>query len=436
MHQPRATRRIPGSRRPCRSATSFRPRSSRPRDLVDQARRAEAAGFHALWISDHYHPWNDEQGHSAFVWSVIGALSQATDLPSRPASPARPSASIPAIIAQAAATSAVLLDGRFNLGVGSGEALNEHILGDRWPEADVRLEMLEEAVEVIARCGRAASAATTGRTTPSRTRASTTCRRAAAILVSASAPRRSGARRASATASARPRPTRRRSTSTAPRAAEAGPRRDEGLLHGRRGRGAGHRVPPVAQRGAAGRVGPGAPHPSALRAGVRAGRARDARHAWSATSSSTSSRCASTPTRASTSSSSSRSPRAGCFLRHVAREVLRASLTPARTAVRSTRDPVVRRKSHPNRRGNDMAELDRPRREAGRGPRTGPGREGRHRQGLVAHRRARSEHGAAAHARRGRRRPSRAARTSPATSTARRPPSSTRPARRRPRPPR
>jgi G6PDH family F420-dependent oxidoreductase len=120
-----------------------------PRELVDQARRAEQAGFHALWISDHYHPWNDEQGHSSFVWSVIGALAEATSLPVTTGVTCPTVRIHPAIIAQAAATSGVLHQGRFNLGVGSGEALNEHILGDRWPEADVRLEMLEEAVAVI-----------------------------------------------------------------------------------------------------------------------------------------------------------------------------------------------------------------------------------------------------------------------------------------------
>jgi G6PDH family F420-dependent oxidoreductase len=120
-----------------------------PRELVEQARRAEAAGFHALWISDHYHPWNDEQGHSPFVWSVIGALAQATRLPVTTGVTCPTTRIHPAVIAQAAATSGVLHEGRFHLGVGSGEALNEHILGDRWPEADVRLEMLEEAVEVI-----------------------------------------------------------------------------------------------------------------------------------------------------------------------------------------------------------------------------------------------------------------------------------------------
>ena len=120
-----------------------------PGALVAQARRAEEAGFHALWISDHYHPWNDEQGHSALVWSTIGAISQVTQLPLTTAVTCPTVRIHPAIVAQAAATSAVLLGGRFGLGVGSGEALNEHILGDRWPEADVRLEMLEEAVEVM-----------------------------------------------------------------------------------------------------------------------------------------------------------------------------------------------------------------------------------------------------------------------------------------------
>ena len=120
-----------------------------PRDLIQQAKQAEQAGFHALWISDHYHPWNDEQGHSGFVWSLIGALAEATSLPVTTGVTCPTVRIHPAVIAQAAATSGVLHEGRFNLGVGSGEALNEHILADPWPEADVRLEMLEEAVEVI-----------------------------------------------------------------------------------------------------------------------------------------------------------------------------------------------------------------------------------------------------------------------------------------------
>jgi G6PDH family F420-dependent oxidoreductase len=123
-----------------------------PNELVEQARLARRAGLDRLWISDHYHPWNDEQGHSPFVWSVIGALAAAVPGMHVTTAVTCPTVRIhPAVIAQAAATSAVLLDGRFALGVGSGEALNEHILGDAWPEADVRLEMLEEAIEVMRR---------------------------------------------------------------------------------------------------------------------------------------------------------------------------------------------------------------------------------------------------------------------------------------------
>jgi G6PDH family F420-dependent oxidoreductase len=121
-----------------------------PRELLEQARQAERAGFQGLWISDHYHPWTDEQGQSPFVWSIIGALAEAVPGMHVTTAVTCPTVRIhPAVIAQAAATSAVLLDGRFSFGVGSGEALNEHIFGDRWPEADERLEMLEEAVEVI-----------------------------------------------------------------------------------------------------------------------------------------------------------------------------------------------------------------------------------------------------------------------------------------------
>jgi len=120
-----------------------------PAEQIEQARMAEQAGFEGLWISDHYHPWNDEQGHSPFVWSTIGALSQTTKLKVTTAVTCPTFRIHPAVIAQAAATCAVMLEGRFALGVGSGEALNEHILGDRWPEADERLEMLEEAIEVI-----------------------------------------------------------------------------------------------------------------------------------------------------------------------------------------------------------------------------------------------------------------------------------------------
>jgi G6PDH family F420-dependent oxidoreductase len=120
-----------------------------PAELLAQARAAEQAGFQGLWISDHFHPWNNEQGNSAHVWSVIGAISQACDLHVTTAVTCPTVRVHPAIIAQAAGTVAELLDGRFTLGVGSGEALNESILGGPWPTADVRLEMLEEAVALI-----------------------------------------------------------------------------------------------------------------------------------------------------------------------------------------------------------------------------------------------------------------------------------------------
>jgi G6PDH family F420-dependent oxidoreductase len=120
-----------------------------PAQLIEQAQRAEQAGFSALWISDHFHPWIDEQGQSPFVWSMIGALSQVTSLPITTAVTCPMVRTHPAIIAQAAATCATLTEGRFVLGVGSGEALNEHITGEHWPPAAVRLDMLEEAVQII-----------------------------------------------------------------------------------------------------------------------------------------------------------------------------------------------------------------------------------------------------------------------------------------------
>jgi G6PDH family F420-dependent oxidoreductase len=120
-----------------------------PQELVRQARLAEEAGFEALWVSDHFHPWLDEQGQSAYVWSVIGAISQVSSLPITTAVTCPLRRQHPAIVAQAAATSAVLTDGGFTLGVGTGEALNEHVVGGEWPPAEERLEMLEEAVHLI-----------------------------------------------------------------------------------------------------------------------------------------------------------------------------------------------------------------------------------------------------------------------------------------------
>ena len=119
-------------------------------EIVDAAAMAEQAGFRSAWLSDHFHPWNDAQGESPFVWSVLGAAARATESMRWTTAVTCPTVRThPGIVAHAAATTATLLPGRFRLGVGSGEALNEHIFGDRWPAADVRLEMLEEAVQVI-----------------------------------------------------------------------------------------------------------------------------------------------------------------------------------------------------------------------------------------------------------------------------------------------
>jgi G6PDH family F420-dependent oxidoreductase len=121
-----------------------------PNRLVEWGRRAEEAGFDFITISDHYHPWTHAQGQSPFVWSVLGALAQATERVEIGTAVTCPIMRIhPAVIAQAAATTACMMPGRFFLGVGTGEALNEHILGDRWPSSGVRREMLEEAVAVI-----------------------------------------------------------------------------------------------------------------------------------------------------------------------------------------------------------------------------------------------------------------------------------------------
>jgi G6PDH family F420-dependent oxidoreductase len=121
-----------------------------PQRLVDVAAKAEAAGFADLWISDHFHPWVDAQGESPFVWSVIGAIAAATQRVRVTTAVTCPTVRIhPAIVAQAAATSSLLLDGRFVLGVGTGEALNEHILGDPWPGIEQRLSMLEESVAIM-----------------------------------------------------------------------------------------------------------------------------------------------------------------------------------------------------------------------------------------------------------------------------------------------
>lgn len=120
--------------------------------LLDDARRAERAGFDFVAISDHFHPWTDTQGESPFVWSVLGAIAAVTDRLEVGTAVTCPTGRIhPAIVAHAAATSATLLPGRFWLGVGTGENLNEHITGGVWPSATTRREMLREAVHVMRR---------------------------------------------------------------------------------------------------------------------------------------------------------------------------------------------------------------------------------------------------------------------------------------------
>jgi coenzyme F420-dependent glucose-6-phosphate dehydrogenase len=121
-----------------------------PAELVRCAVLAEERGFPFALVSDHFHPWTDRQGQSPFVWTVIGAIAQATERLRLGTGVTCPLIRThPAVIAQAAATVAVLMPGRFFLGLGTGENLNEHILGDRWPAGAVRLEMLEEAIAVI-----------------------------------------------------------------------------------------------------------------------------------------------------------------------------------------------------------------------------------------------------------------------------------------------
>lgn len=121
-----------------------------PSELVRYARRAEDAGFTFAAISDHFHPWTDKQGHSPFVWAVLGGIAQATKELRVLTGVTCPTIRVhPVIVAQAAATTAVMFGGRFTLGLGTGENLNEHITAQRWPALPERLEMLEEAVEVI-----------------------------------------------------------------------------------------------------------------------------------------------------------------------------------------------------------------------------------------------------------------------------------------------
>jgi G6PDH family F420-dependent oxidoreductase len=123
---------------------------SRPDQLVRDVRRAEEAGFDFSVTSDHYQPWLDAQGHSGYAWSILGAAAQATErIPLMTYVTCPILRYHPAVVAQKAATMQILSGGRFRLGLGAGENLNEHVVGKRWPAVGVRHEMLEEAVEII-----------------------------------------------------------------------------------------------------------------------------------------------------------------------------------------------------------------------------------------------------------------------------------------------
>lgn len=120
-----------------------------PRHLLSTAQLAEKAGFDRVWVSDHYHPWTQAQGESGFVWSLLGAIAATTDLKMTTAVTCPTFRIHPAVIAHAVATTAALAPGRFTFGVGSGEALNEHILGEAWPPVSLRLDRLREALGLI-----------------------------------------------------------------------------------------------------------------------------------------------------------------------------------------------------------------------------------------------------------------------------------------------
>jgi G6PDH family F420-dependent oxidoreductase len=121
-----------------------------PNELLEQAKKAEDAGFDFVVISDHYHPWLPEHGHSPFAWSVLGAVAaQTTSIELATLVTGRFVRYHPAVIAQAAATIGVMSGGRFTLGLGAGERLNEHVVGGGWPSVVERHEMLVESAEAI-----------------------------------------------------------------------------------------------------------------------------------------------------------------------------------------------------------------------------------------------------------------------------------------------
>lgn len=121
-----------------------------PRELVEQAVKAEELGFDFASISDHFHPWMDSQGHSSFVWTALGGIAASTKrIPVMTGVTALSLRYHPAILAQAVATVADMMPGRFHFGIGTGEALNEHVVGGVWPPVSIRQEMMEESLEMI-----------------------------------------------------------------------------------------------------------------------------------------------------------------------------------------------------------------------------------------------------------------------------------------------
>jgi coenzyme F420-dependent glucose-6-phosphate dehydrogenase len=121
-----------------------------PTDLLDWCTQAEAAGFTAgVMVSEHFHPWTPHQGQSAFAWTFMGALGLRTSLPFGTGVTCPGFRYHPAVVAHAAATLGAMFPGRFWLGLGAGEALNEHIMGGHWPEIGIRSAMLFEAIEII-----------------------------------------------------------------------------------------------------------------------------------------------------------------------------------------------------------------------------------------------------------------------------------------------
>lgn len=120
-----------------------------PGDLLTWSQQAERAGFDTVMVSDHFQPWTPEQGQSAFVWSLLGAIGATTGLRFGPGVTAPGFRYHPAIIAQAAGTLGAMFPGRFWLGLGAGEAINEHVVRKHWPEPPARLRILMEAIDVI-----------------------------------------------------------------------------------------------------------------------------------------------------------------------------------------------------------------------------------------------------------------------------------------------